>query len=152
MSDVTRILVPSDLSSDAAAAAQRALRYAAAFEAHVEFLHVVSPASVALRPSQAGGSGGRSVLAATQTRLDTWVRAQVGDDADIEYSSSIIEGDVVQAVIKRSRSVSLVVLRSKGKDDLGDWLLGTKSERIAARAHCDVLVVVPRDHERSSPR
>ncbi len=148
MKILDRILVPIDFSASAESAARRAMVYAQAFDAQLVFLYVVSTAQMALTQPVDGRSRGLERMGQAQERLNRWVEALGFEAAQIDDGSVdcvVVEGDVIKQIVKHSSQVDLLVMRSEGRNELGDWLMGTRTERVLSQAHCELLVLRSED-------
>ena len=119
----------------------------------MSLLHVVPSASLAMRGGDTSSRPAVRYLSELEHRLEEWARKHAlaprdeSEDA-LVVETAVVEGDPVKTVVRRSSSFDLVVMASKGRDDLGDYLLGTKTEQVIRASHCDVLVARLTDQEK----
>jgi len=83
-------------------------------------------------------------LAATaQRRLETAVRAVIGDriDADEVTCVAVHSGEPVEVLVQQSATAGLLFVGSHGRRGFGSALLGSVSARLLREAVCPVVVV-----------
>jgi nucleotide-binding universal stress UspA family protein len=74
-------------------------------------------------------------------------KASIGEThPDVIATSLIREGGPADLLVKLSNDAQLVVVGSHGEGRFVGALLGSTSQRVAARANCDVVVVNPADY------
>ena len=138
---IDRILVPTGLDPRSRFAFRRALQLAASSEATVELLHVVSPAAGVMSAHLGRDMRASKQLARHQEKLETWAREEPHDPELVECR--VEEGDILRRVLAASLRADLLVMCTAGQDDLGDWLHGTKTQRMLDRAQAELWVVRP---------
>lgn len=142
------ILVCSDGSEGAQAAARMAVQVARKFEAAVILLHTYDLTNA--YPAYAGTVW---ELAFNEGNMDSYAKAArramddttglIFDAAGVPYESVIERGHPVATItrIAREREVDLVVIGSRGLSDMQGFVLGSVSEGVLHHVHCPVLIV-----------
>ena len=77
---------------------------------------------------------------ATKVHSDAIAAAEPGHD-DVTIESSIVSGPAEQALVEASRGADLLVVGSRGHNELVSVLLGSVSEHCVSHAHSPVVVV-----------
>jgi nucleotide-binding universal stress UspA family protein len=126
------ILAVVDFSSSSNDAASRAAQVASQHGAALALLHVL----------QAGGDGpGRDApLAAARTQLERLAR-RLERQFGVAVTARTTRGDPLREVVAAARDAHLLVIGSKGRNTLAEFLLGTPAERIIRMARVPALVV-----------
>jgi nucleotide-binding universal stress UspA family protein len=142
MNDIRKILVPTDFSECAAAAADAAVDLARRGDAELVLLHVIPPAALyytgpgfAEMPfdwRNAAESGAREGLANESRRL-AWPKIH----------TVLREGIVHDVILEeaRTRKVDLIVSGTHGRRGIAHALLGSVAERIVRLSPVPVLTV-----------
>lgn len=143
MSDIKRILVPTDFSEPADAALSYALDLAARLGATVSLIHVFEdlieqspypelyiPLAPALRDE---------LLQSVNGRLND----RVARGGAVAMSSEICFGAAAQAIVDaaRTRDADLIVMGTHGRHGVAHLLMGSVAERVLRTAACPVLTV-----------
>ncbi|MGE5618356.1 MAG: universal stress protein [Sphingomonadaceae bacterium] len=139
---IKKILVPTDGSTEALAAADYAVEMARAFGAEVTILHVVGVPRIPEYFLKAPESqmrqqlmeAGKAILSLTQ---------KVFTDAGIPATTELREGrpgDVIVLTALQGK-FDLIVMGSRGLDPSQSLLLGSVSDFVARHAPCPVLIV-----------
>jgi nucleotide-binding universal stress UspA family protein len=128
-----RILVPVDGSTCGERAVGYGTLLAEAYDAELEFVHVVAG-------SRAGDATGESAGTRTETLLEA-ARERVGERAPVE--TTLLEGvpHRVLTTYVTDADVDLVVMGRRGRAGLGEGLLGSVTERVLVGADVPVVVV-----------
>ncbi|MBI1847845.1 MAG: universal stress protein [Candidatus Rokubacteria bacterium] len=123
---VHEILLATDFSDPADAAALVAREYADRFDARVHLFHVLR-------------SGEQEV-----TRLLTHLRGTLGERIPVTIASTL--GDAADEIVRyaRARGIDLIVLGTHGRTGLSRAILGSVAERVIRHAPCPVLAVPAR--------
>lgn len=146
MTEIRRILCPTDLSDIAPRAFGHAVALARFHQAAIELLYVsepllpgpVAPASyppwAILDPAVRGRL--RSALEAL---------AAPAAEAGVPVEPRVCEGRVVAEVLDRARGwpADVVVMGTHGRGGFERWVLGSVTERVLRKAPCPVLTVPP---------
>jgi nucleotide-binding universal stress UspA family protein len=137
-----RILVPADFSAESQAALAFARDLAGHFKCGVTLVHAVEdyytnaypltdvPFVIDFQPK---------LMAAAQQHL----RRMAGASADAEVDVAAVPGTVVgvmHELVEKHRH-PLVVMATAGRDSVGDWILGSRAERMLRSLHCSVLAL-----------
>jgi nucleotide-binding universal stress UspA family protein len=149
-----RILLPTDYSDFAAAAAQYACAFAEMFQAELHLLHVLETHVIAT-PDLAMGMAFPSYVeesrAAAARKLEdvldsTW-------KAQHEVHRTLAEGSPLVAIIRyaREHNIDLIVLGTHGRTGLSHVLLGSVAENVVRKAPCPVLTVRREGHQFVTP-
>ena len=126
------ILAVIDFSSSSNYAASRGAQLAREHGATLALLHVL----------QAGGDGPLrdAPLAAARTQLERLAQ-RLGQQFGVEVSARATRGDPLREVVEAARDAHLLVIGSRGRNTLAEFLLGTPAERIIRMARVPALVV-----------
>jgi nucleotide-binding universal stress UspA family protein len=73
--------------------------------------------------------------------LATLVREVVGEVADVEISTSMVEDDPAPALLSAAQSADLLIVGSRGHGGFSDLLLGSVSQQCTHHASCPVVIV-----------
>jgi nucleotide-binding universal stress UspA family protein len=146
MTEIKRILLPTDFSDDSRYAARYAADLAARFEARIHCLHVNAiPADlVGSEGAWASETASRFVasLAADNRRaLEAFVRDHL---SDLRVETVFIDGGTPYRKIVEyagRHDMDLIVISTHGRTGLRHALLGSVAERVVRWAPCPVLVV-----------
>jgi nucleotide-binding universal stress UspA family protein len=141
-----RILVPVDFSKLSRQALEEAVTLAEGASAQLTVLHVhehvdMPPVDPAYRPEDAEETQ-RKILAALSEQLERFVEGLSIEDARLERR--VVAGNAVDEILEASKIHDLVVMSTHGRRALGDFMLGTVTERVVRHARCSTLVVRPR--------
>ena len=126
------VLAVIDFSLSSNYAACRAAQVASEHGATLALLHVL----------QADGEGQRrdAPLAAARTQLER-LGQRLQKQYGIEVSVRATRGDPLRQVVHAARDAHLLVIGSRGRNTLAEFLLGTPAERIIRMARVPALVV-----------
>jgi nucleotide-binding universal stress UspA family protein len=143
----TRILVPTDFSSQADAALAQARALAAQFGATLHLLHIAE--NVFLR-AVVGDPHALEVAArrALEDRLTAEDRAR-GTVTALETSDEPAK-EIIQYA--RETGIDLIVMGTHGRTGLPHVLLGSVAEHVVRTAPCPVLTLRGADHVQSHSR
>jgi nucleotide-binding universal stress UspA family protein len=143
----SRILVPTDFSPAAEAAALAAAALAAEVGGHIYLLHVYSPPSVMLpdgstfapTPAQLVESSERAEHALTAAQRS--LAARVAADVRIDTCSRI--GLAADEILRMAESghYDLIVMGTHGRSGLRRLMLGSIAEKVLRHASIPVLTV-----------
>ncbi len=73
--------------------------------------------------------------------LATLVRKVVGEVADVEIDTSMVEDDPVPALLSAAQGAELLIVGSRGHGGFADLLLGSVSQQCTHHASCPVVIV-----------
>ena len=139
------ILVPTDGSDPATAAARHARLLATELDAAVHVLSVVSEAGVGGRDNPRTAAEGAAADAASSVG---------GGDASaapaaIEPTTTVREGDPAETILAHADEIDadLIVMGTHGRTGVGRILLGSTTERLIRHAAAPVLSVRADDTE-----
>ena len=144
------ILVPTDGSTGATAAARHALALADAFDSRLHFLSVVNA-------ENGGGLVGLDSLAERRTVLDEEATdalealGELADEAGIPHETAIEEGTIHETILDYAdaHGVDLVVMGTHGRTGLQRVLIGSVTERVGRTS--DVPVFTTRREPAARP-
>ena len=144
MSEIKRILVPTDFSATADAALDYAIDLAATLGASVSLVHVFDD------PFVAGGvfSGEyapipqemrQEILEDLRRRLE----GTVARHGHSELSPQVLIGPTARTIVDSARDAraDLIVMGTHGRSGISHVLLGSIAERVVRTAECPVLTV-----------
>jgi len=141
-----RILVPCDLSEASQRAVAEAGPIAAAFGASVDLLHVVEAKTPAVLTTlgwgAVPGTDTASLEASAKLFMEQILRPLLPEDvaARLQVRSATHPAREI-VTYAQEEGVGLILMTFRGYDDIGDYLLGSTTERTVRKAHCPVLVV-----------
>ncbi len=135
-----KILVPTDGSDYADAAAKKALDVAKLLNAEVTILSIVDVGSMAYAVE-----AGKNALEFkyNEKAADAAVQkiARVGKDMGLQVKTLIRQGSPANEIIEESKNHDLIVMGSLGRTGLSHLIMGSVAEKVVRFASCPVLVV-----------
>ena len=143
MTNITRILVPTDFSEPADAALDYAVDLSKTLGAQISLVHVVDEISDATlsfdlyMPLSAEARD--EVLSTVRRRLAERVERSGRPDV----TSDVLVGGTARAIVDAARShhADLIVMGTHGRLGVAHLLLGSVAERVVRTAECPVLTV-----------
>ncbi len=138
------ILVPTDFSDSSQNAMEYALGLAKKYHAHITLMHAVE---VRFHPAYYAG-GVESIFELDpdvkpriQARLEAFL--QSFDLTGVEVTTRVSDGSSHSEIVKTAQSQQhdLIVMSTRGHDEIADYLVGSTTDRVIKRAPCPVLVV-----------
>lgn len=147
---LTRILVPLDGSELAEKALPHAAAVSKALALSVELLQFYSPPLSALvpvdyriPPDEYPGTAMRQAL---HKKAEAYLEdklAQLRSAGISNVSFSAIEGEAAQGIIEAAQGTrkNLIAMCTHGRSGLGEWVLGSTTERVLAHSGDPVLVI-----------
>jgi nucleotide-binding universal stress UspA family protein len=147
MEPVKRLVVATDFSDDADRALAVAIRFARAFGAEVELVHVYPMAAAGVTSPIPGvvpmPPPGPDILDGIQRALDA--RAIRVRDAGVECLTANPQGNAADEIVAHANRVAadLIVTGTHGRSGIRKVLLGSVAERVLSKARCPVLVIPP---------
>ncbi|GGN48389.1 universal stress protein [Streptomyces albiflavescens] len=73
--------------------------------------------------------------------VDAAARRAHRRDAEVKVSTDVLPEEPVSALLRESRSATVMVLGARGRSAIAELLLGSVGLAVAARAHCPVIVL-----------
>ncbi len=148
MPSITRILVPTDFSSQSDSALDYAVTLAGAFKASLVLLYVFEdPYATAAYAPDVHGSGPLaatpSMIQGDQTQLGSRVvRAQ---QSGLSVTSDFVWGNPSKIIPEyaAAQGIDLIVMGTHGRTGVAHLILGSVAERVVRVAPCPVLAVRP---------
>lgn len=140
-----RILVPTDGSDVAEAAAAHAVALAAAVGARLDVLYVVDSDAIGLvRPAQLDADEVRTSLEKEGERAAEIVAA-AAEEAGVDVVTAIRVGAPDEEIrdYAEEAEVDLVVMGTHGRSGIGRFLLGSVTERVIRGSGVPVVAVPP---------
>jgi len=134
-----RILVPVDGSDPATAALDHALDIASEHDATVDVLHVADTNI----PSQTRiGTDVVDALVEEGTQIVANARER-GEGLDVTIHAEVVQGEPTEAIVgyAENNDHDLIVMGSRGQRNLGEYVLGSTTDRIVNRTDRQVLTV-----------
>ena len=144
------MLVPTDLSTAARHAAQRAAMLARAQGANVELLHVIETGALAQLTRLLADSD-RAVVSRIVAQAETDL-ANLAHDIQAGYgvaaTTHSVQGPLLTSITERARAVDadLLVLGASQAGYLRQWLLGATAERLLRKTTVPMLFVRQQPH------
>jgi nucleotide-binding universal stress UspA family protein len=147
-SQIRKIIVAIDGSSNSLRAAQRAIILAKSNQAELILLHVIqSPTYYLYAPRAFGAPPVDEYLDYAEKDARKWAQS-ILDEARMNGISARLEilkvkSSVVSAITDNAKGekANLIVIGTRGRGDFSRLLLGSVSSGVVAHAPCDVLVV-----------
>ncbi|MFZ5645743.1 MAG: universal stress protein [Bacillota bacterium] len=144
----SKILVPVDGSTVSNLVVKTAANMAEAFGSELVLLHVMQlplPMEV-LNPSK-GSSG--EIYNQIKERIEKFGKRVLDNSSggleglNINYSQKAVWGDPSKEILKEAGEgrYDLIIIGSRGLDDMESWLMGSVSSRVVRRSRCPVMVI-----------
>ena len=135
------VLVATDGSEPGAWAVHVAARMAALAGDRLVILHVINPATVATPEMLYITEEVRATMRKKADELLSVAHAMV--PADVPSDTLLREGDPAAEIVAAAREweADLVVLGTRGRGRLANFLLGSTAEQVIRGAHCPVVTV-----------
>jgi len=139
---IQSILVPTDFSENALAAAHVAITLARKWEAAVYLTHAYLPFSSAFQSKHDNEKDEERASAEAQEEMDRFVEALKGDAAGVPLTSALVKANVKDAVERyvTEREIQLVVMGSHGNGNRNN-LLGSRTYDVARTVAVPLLIV-----------
>ena len=144
-----RILVPVDGSDPATAALDHALDIASEYGAAVDAIHVAdtnvpSQTRIGTDVVDALVQEGAAIVDAARER---------GADRGVPMVTEVIQGEPTESIVEYAETYDcgLIVMGSRGQRNLGEYVLGSTTDRVVNRTERRVLTVRPTDTTVSYP-
>ena len=143
---IERILMPTDFSSCAEAAFDRALALAKEHDAELHVLHVVELHAL----DMAGVDPAFPDLEDVHRRLEALAESEIGRRLEHRRESVLVIQEAVRRGVAaapaigdyaREQGVDLIVLGTHGRRGLRRWILGSVAEEVVRTASCPVLMI-----------
>lgn len=143
-----KILVPVDGSAASTAAIKAAGRIAEKFEAEIMIFHVMQlPSPMEIFETYSGKMG--EIYFQIKERVEKYgervIQSAVKECSafKVNFKEKAIWGEAASEIIQEALlgKYDLVVIGSRGLDDIEDWLLGSVSQRVVRRSKCPVMVI-----------
>lgn len=137
------ILVPTDFSDSSQKAMELAIGIAQKYNAHITLMHAVD---VRFLPTYYA-AGVESIFdldpdvkPRIQARLEAFL--QSFDLTDVRVTTYVTDGSSHSEIVKtaQSRQHDLIVMSTRGHDEIADYLVGSTTDRVIKRAPCPVFV------------
>jgi universal stress protein A len=144
LTNLKRILVPTDFTDPSHEALSTAMAFARMFGATLDLVHVAVEAAYPLPPPV-------DVLTMPIDLSPVLDRATEGlaneearvREAGVPCETAMLIGGAVQEIVKRAKDTgaNLIVMGTHGRSGLAHALLGSNAERVIQHATCPVLIV-----------
>ncbi len=141
--NLKRILVPTDFSDGSGKAMEQAIVLARRFDAGILALHAVE---IRFHPAYYAG-GAESIFdldpdmrGRIEARLEAYVKGF--DLSGIDVQTTVREGSSHIEIVKAAseENSDLIVMSTRGHDEIADYLIGSTTDRVLKRTPCPVLV------------
>lgn len=138
------ILVPTDFSESSYNAMEYALDLAKKYRSRITLMHAVE---VRFHPAYYAG-GVESIFELDpdvkpriQARLEAFLQSL--DLTGVEVTTLVTDGSSHNEIVKTAESQQhdLIVMSTRGHDEIADYLVGSTTDRVIKRAPCPVFVV-----------
>lgn len=142
------MLVPVDGSSVSIEALKAAAKMAESFGSEVMLFHVMQfPSPMEIFETYSGKMG--EIYYQIKERVEKYGERVIQSAVKecpafkINFKEKAVWGEAASEIIQEVLlgKYDLVVIGSRGLDDIEDWLLGSVSQRVVRRSKCPVLVV-----------
>lgn len=143
-----KILVPVDGSEASMAALRTAAKMAESFGSQVVLFHVIQlPTPVEIFETYSGKLG--EIYYQIKDRVEKFgekvLAGAVGEISafKVSFREKATWGEPASEILQEAQmgKYDLIVIGSRGLDDIEDWLLGSVSQRVVRRSKCPVLVI-----------
>ncbi len=148
MTDIKRILCPTDFSESSRHALEQAVHWASWYMAQITVLHVCAAPVAALAGADAGPVLPEALCLSDQerARIEEELRLFVEpvlSDSVVPVVRDTADGQVVAGILNEATSMpaDLLVMGTHGRTGFTRMLLGSVTERVLRRAPCPVLTV-----------
>jgi nucleotide-binding universal stress UspA family protein len=131
-----RVIVGAQASAGSLAALSWALQECRQRNAELVLVHALDPADAAR-----GGESREAREAAGRAELEVHRDAAARVAPDVAVSTELVEAAPGEALIAASEHADVVVLGSRGRQDLTTSALGSVAHRTAVHARCPVVIV-----------
>jgi len=154
VSQITRILVPTDFSDTSDAALSYARTLADSLGASLHLVHVFDDPYGDALVAEMNASVYESMRATemTQARRRLLRRLPPADRKQFQASTAIVTGAPAEAIVDYAadRGMDLIVMGTHGRSGFAHLLLGSVAEQVVRTAKCPVLTVrsAKVDHDR----
>lgn len=148
---IDKIVVPTDLSGNAIAAAAAFIRlFGSVEESHVDFVYAdeTPPYFAPFRHEALARAGEPDAIRETiEAKMQPTVDAL--DEAGFEVEMHVLDGNPVEVVTRFAgeNASDLIMLSTHGRGAIANMLLGRTAQRIVQLANCPVLTVQPESPE-----
>jgi universal stress protein A len=142
-----KILVPTDFSEDSAAAFRMALSIAAAYQARIFLLHVISnTVQRSLSDYSLDQSIVDRVMSMSIVFSNEKLRAaidKVQENGNVKIIPDVRKGQPYEEILNEAseRKIDLIVIASHGETGLKKYFMGSVTEKVMKEAKCPVLLI-----------
>ncbi len=146
------ILVPTDFSVYSENALNMALLLANATKAKIVLCHVIQlPVSIGEIPYALVEKEKTELKQTAELKLKA-LGLKIAHAGGINYTSLVLNGEVIPALLEviHSAQIDLVIMGSRGENNLQEVLLGSTTEQLINRSTCPVMAVPDAVHFTSS--
>lgn len=143
-----KILVPIDGSGVSIAALKTAAKMAESFGSEVMLFHVMQlPSPIEIFETYSGKMG--EIYYQIKERVEKYgervLQGAVKECSafKVNFKEKAVWGEAASEIIQEVLlgKYDLVVIGSRGLDDVEDWLMGSVSQRVVRRSRCPVMVI-----------
>lgn len=135
-----RLMIPTDGSQTSQRALEKGIQLASSMDAHVTGLYVIDNSAYAAFPGDIEWSQIKDMLAKESEKALQMVE-EACQQAGIDCSVHVREGDPAEEIIAASQDYDLIVMGTHGRSGLEHLLLGSVAEKVIRHAEKPVLVV-----------
>jgi nucleotide-binding universal stress UspA family protein len=141
MTNIKRILVPTDFSEPADEALDHALFLAQALGATISLAHVFQDPYAAAFVSEQYVPMPAALREEALDEVRHHLAARVARSGRRDMTTEILSGPAAQAIVERGRDADLIVMGTHGRHGMAHLLMGSVAERVVRLAPCPVLTV-----------
>lgn len=143
-----KILVPIDGSNIAVSSLKSAAKMAESFGSEIMLFHVMQhPSPMEIFETYSGKKG--EIYYQIMDRVEKYGERVLQNAAKecsafkVNFKEKAVWGEPASEILQEALmgNYDLVVIGSRGLDDVEDWLLGSVSQRVVRRSRCPVMVV-----------
>lgn len=141
----SRILVAVDGSQAAERALESAIDLAKKYGGKLIILHVVLQKLYAVTPTEAGVLTPTVFVSETQAEGQSIIKKaeEHASSMGVDYECKMVQGIPADEIIKsvQTEKADLVILGSRGLNEVRSFLFGSVSDRVSHRVKCPTLIV-----------
>ncbi|ADI74057.1 UspA domain protein [Methanohalobium evestigatum Z-7303] len=141
--EYNKILIATDGSENSKNAVQSGINLAKNTGAKVYTVYIIEPVSAAM--SRKGPDWAKSAMEMMRKEGEkaTEYVEKIGQEADIDVESIILEGDPAEEVIKFAdkNDINLIVMGTRGLSGIKRFMVGSVADKVVRHSEKEVLVV-----------
>jgi len=137
-----KILVPVDGSENALKTLDHAAELASILGSKVTILHVIAPLPSSVQGYIQTNNIAEEIRGFAQEVLDK-AKESVINKYNLEFDTDLLNGDPANEICDKAKKdqYDLIVIGSRGLNQIVSFIMGSVSRRVARHAACPVLIV-----------